>query len=39
MFAIRDNRDRVSMLDFERAIIKVLDIEANKIVEGGVMFA
>jgi len=39
MFAIRDNRDRVSMLDFERAIVKVLDSEANKIVESGVMFA
>ncbi len=39
MFAIRDNRDSVSMLDFERAIVKVLDNEAANIVESGVMFA
>ncbi len=39
MFAIRDNRDHVSVLDFERAIAKVLDTEASKIVESGVMFA
>jgi len=39
MFAIRDNRDRVTMLDFERAIVKVLENEASKIVESGVMFA
>jgi proteasome regulatory subunit len=39
MFAIRDNRDHVSMSDFERAIAKVLDNEATKIVESGVMFA
>ena len=39
MFAIRDNRDKVSMLDFQRAIVKVLDNEATKIVESGVMFA
>ena len=30
MFAIRDNRDHVSMADFERAIIKVLDNEARQ---------
>jgi len=39
MFAIRDNRDTVSMCDFERAIAKVLDTEATKCTEAGVMFA
>ena len=39
MFAIRDNRDMVSMSDFERAIIKVLDTEEPKCTESGVMFA
>ncbi len=39
MFAIRDNRDRVTMLDVERAIVKVMENEASKIVESGVMFA
>ena len=39
MFAIRDNRDKVNMSDFESAIIKVLDNEATDVVESGVMFA
>jgi len=39
MFAIRDNRDSVSMADFERAIVKVLDNETSKCTESGVMFA
>lgn len=39
MFAIRDNRDTVGMLDFERAIAKVLDTEEAKLIESGVMFA
>jgi len=39
MFAIRDNRDRISMFDFERAIAKVLDSETEKVTESGVMFA
>jgi len=39
MFAIRDNRDVVSMADFERAVIKVLANETSKCTESGVMFA
>ncbi len=39
MFAIRDNRDCVCMLDFERAVAKVLETEETKLVESGVMFA
>ncbi|MCU0861928.1 MAG: proteasome-activating nucleotidase [Methanomassiliicoccales archaeon] len=39
MFAIRDNRESVSMCDFERAITKVLEIEEPKCTESGVMFA
>jgi proteasome regulatory subunit len=39
MFAIRDNRDTVGMLDFERAIAKVLETEEAKLIESGVMFA
>lgn len=39
MFAIRDNRDSVCMLDFERAVAKVLETEETKLVESGVMFA
>lgn len=39
MFAIRDNRDTVSMCDFERATAKVLDTETTKCTEVGVMFA
>ncbi|MDD1765893.1 MAG: proteasome-activating nucleotidase [Methanomassiliicoccales archaeon] len=39
MFAIRDNRDTVCMLDFERAIAKVLETEEGKLIESGVMFA
>ncbi|MBM4237413.1 MAG: proteasome-activating nucleotidase [Euryarchaeota archaeon] len=39
MFAIRDNRDTVSMIDFERAVAKVLETEETKCVESGVMFA
>jgi len=39
MFAIRDNRDVVTMADFERAICKVLENETAKCTESGVMFA
>lgn len=39
MFAIRDNRDTVCMIDFERAVVKVLETEETKVVESGVMFA
>lgn len=39
MFAIRENRDIVSMADFEKAIIKVLDQDAEKGMESGPMFA
>jgi proteasome regulatory subunit len=39
MFAIRDNRDVVTMCDFERAVGKVLDTEEPKCTEAGVMFA
>jgi len=39
MFAIRDDRDTVTMLDFERAILKVRDNEEIKYMESGVMFA
>jgi proteasome regulatory subunit len=39
MFAIRDNRESVCMSDFERAIVKVLEIEDAKCTESGVMFA
>ncbi len=39
MFAIRDNRDFVTMADFEKAIAKVLDHEAEKAMESGPMFA
>ncbi|MDD1746921.1 MAG: proteasome-activating nucleotidase [Methanomassiliicoccales archaeon] len=39
MFAIRDNRDMVTMVDFERALNKVLDTEETKVTESGVMFA
>ena len=39
MFAIRDNRDVVAMPDFEKAILKVLDLGAEKAMESGVMFA
>lgn len=39
MFAIRENRDVVTVGDFERAITKVLDIEEPKCTESGVMFA
>jgi len=39
MFAIRDNRDVVTMCDFERAIGKVLDSDEPKCTEAGVMFA
>jgi proteasome regulatory subunit len=39
MFAIRDNRDTVCMLDFERAMAKVLETEEGKLIESGVMFA
>ncbi len=39
MFAIRDNRDIVSMVDFEKAIAKVLSEEGDKAMESGPMFA
>jgi ATP-dependent 26S proteasome regulatory subunit len=39
MFAIRDNRDTVCMIDFERAVVKVMETEETKVVESGVMFA
>ncbi len=39
MFAIRDNRDMVTMVDFERALNKVLETEETKVTESGVMFA
>ena len=39
MFAIRENRDIVSMADFEKAIIKVLDQDAEKGMVAGPMFA
>jgi len=39
MFAIRDNRDIVSMVDFEKAITKVLAEESDKAMESGPMFA
>jgi proteasome regulatory subunit len=39
MFAIREDRDTVTMLDFERAIMKVQESDETKCVESGVMFA
>ena len=39
MFAIRENRDIVSMVDFEKAIAKVLDEGVQKAMESGPMFA
>jgi len=39
MFAIRENRDIVTMVDFEKAILKVLDEGAEKGMESGPMFA
>jgi len=39
MFAIRDNRDFVTMIDFEKAVTKVLDEGSEKAMESGVMFA
>jgi len=39
MFAIRENRDIVSMTDFEKAIFKVLDDGGEKGMESGPMFA
>ena len=39
MFAIRENRDIVTMSDLERAISKVLDDGDQKILESGPMFA
>jgi len=39
MFAIRENRDIVSMADFEKAITKVLDEGTDKALESGPMFA
>lgn len=39
MFAIRDNRDFVTMGDFEKALTKVLDDGVQKLEESGPMFA
>ena len=39
MFAIRESRDIVSMVDFEKAINKVLDEGDQKAMESGPMFA
>jgi proteasome regulatory subunit len=39
MFAIRENRDIVTMVDFEKAILKVLDEDEDKGMESGPMFA
>jgi ATP-dependent 26S proteasome regulatory subunit len=39
MFAIRDNRDFVTMNDFENALTKVLDDGDTKAAESGPMFA
>ncbi|MBU1158805.1 MAG: proteasome-activating nucleotidase [Candidatus Thermoplasmatota archaeon] len=39
MFAIRESRDVVSMVDFEKAINKVLDEDDQKAMESGPMFA
>ena len=39
MFAIRDNRDIVTMADFEKAIMKVLDEGPQGAMESGPMFA
>ncbi|MBE0519118.1 MAG: proteasome-activating nucleotidase [Thermoplasmata archaeon] len=39
MFAIRESRDIVSMVDFEKAINKVLDEDDQKAMESGPMFA
>jgi len=39
MFAIRENRDIVTMPDFEKAITKVLDEGTEKAMESGPMFA
>jgi proteasome regulatory subunit len=39
MFAIRENRDIVTMSDLERAISKVLDDGDQKALESGPMFA
>ena len=39
MFAIRDNRDTVSMADFEQALHKVLDSDQPSMMSSGLMFA
>jgi proteasome regulatory subunit len=39
MFAIRDNRDKVSSRDFEQALDKMLHGPKMKCNEAGVMFA
>jgi proteasome regulatory subunit len=39
MFAIREGRDIVTMVDFEKAIAKVLDEGVQKAMESGPMFA
>ncbi len=39
MFAIRDGRDHVKVVDFDRAIVKVMTREEENVVHHGVMFA
>ncbi|MCJ2532611.1 MAG: AAA family ATPase, partial [Candidatus Thermoplasmatota archaeon] len=39
MFAIRENRDIVTMTDLEKAISKVLDEGDQRVLESGPMFA
>jgi ATP-dependent 26S proteasome regulatory subunit len=39
MFAIREDREIVSMADFERAIDKVMSASIEKAEEAGAMFA
>ncbi|MCJ7490024.1 MAG: proteasome-activating nucleotidase, partial [Thermoplasmata archaeon] len=39
MFAIRENRDIVTMIDLEKAISKVLDEGDQRVLEPGPMFA
>ena len=39
MFAIRENRDIVTMIDLEKAISKVLDEGDQRVLESGPMFA
>jgi proteasome regulatory subunit len=39
MFAIREDRTKIKMLDFTKAIDKVMIVEADNIGEGSKMFA